>query len=463
MAPSALTTSTFPTTSIPYSKTTTRKKSSTGLTTSSTNQAPAPHNASHPTFSNDTTKPWIRRKYAFISQSLILFNVYGIPLSFGPYLEYYYNTHYQHATLVQLSAINATRLLCIFGIAWPVEWCYRHGLWRTLSVLAVIGAAGAQIGTIYVRTWWVVVLIQGVGLGLCLGVLLAEGTCCLASHYLNDIPAVSLTAASAGLLGAVVYTGVAWCFLDGKELWRAEWASMGITGGTLGAAVLLLRRDTAFSKRGIARRQRQNPASTPGPWPWSWTPSHPSTYPFLLGTLLLTTTLFIHPTYNILLSASSPGHIWPSSSLRINLFAYILALLTSSITSMPRLRQKIGPLDTLIFSALLGGAALILPAWIPSYPVTAATSLVYGFCLGNILPAYVRAAGVFLEGGEWAGMASLMGVGAAAGIMLVAWVTERGERGFRTGLMVAGMGMVGSGMLMGGARVWRCRRVFVVL
>jgi hypothetical protein len=191
------------------------------------------------------------RKQSYIAQALILFNVWGIPLSFGPYPKFFFTNRWKHPVL-QVSSIVAVQLFCIFGAGVPVLWLYQYEYWRTTIIIASFTAIACQWALHICTRWMTILLVQGIGIGISLGALYSMGTLVLSSHHKNNHPLTSMVSVSAGFLGAVCYTCIALLPIRSSLLLNAAYIfNCTLTTFTLLLACVLIRRSDVTSPETI--------------------------------------------------------------------------------------------------------------------------------------------------------------------------------------------------------------------
>ncbi|KAF2801045.1 hypothetical protein K505DRAFT_291517 [Melanomma pulvis-pyrius CBS 109.77] len=325
------------------------------------------------------------------------------------------------------------------------------------------------------KTWRALLLVQGFGVGIPLGVLYAVGTLCLGSHFKNNQPLSSMMSVSAGLAGAMVYTAVALACLGHSQggLQTAYVFNAIISSCTLSVACVLFRRSNTYRilKSPRPPRGRRNPFSESG------------TILFFLGYLFLFAGLFIYPLYSVLLISSYPSHTFPTEPTKALLGTYGVAMLAAPFSANGYLRTTLGPVNSLIAATVVAAACLIAPAWIPYLGIALPFNIVYGVALGAVLSLHTKALSVF-HWSRWsyhddmAGRAGVVqavaGLFVAAGVVWTAWVVDhtgmRGrwalrncELGFGVAMSIGAVTMLVGAVFMALGRWRRCPRFFVVI
>jgi hypothetical protein len=193
------------------------------------------------------TKYACHRNQAVWAQAFVLFNVVGIPLSQGVYLEYYFSTALPTSSLSALSIIPALQIACILCmpilVGWFYQWRGQRSGWGIMFFTAAVLAFAAQILLQWIRLYMITMLLQGPLLGAALGTLFSLSSLVLSSHYRFNLPLMSMQSGFINFLKAVVYTLVTRQGLQTRGLGHfSHAATAGITAGTLLTAHLLIRR-----------------------------------------------------------------------------------------------------------------------------------------------------------------------------------------------------------------------------
>lgn len=453
--------------------------------------------------SPENLKKWKKarndRKLSYIGQAFLLFNVWGIPLSYGPYLKIYYDDTWEQSVL-RVSSIIAVQLICIFGVGFPVLWLYQRGYWRSPIIIASVTAIACQWVLYTCARWTARLLVQGLGLGISLGTLYSTGTLILGSHHKNNHPLTSMISVSAGLLGAIFYTSIATGPTISASLLKTAYiCNATLTTVTLLLACLLVRRsDVTFtttthtitplgSTSYTTTTITSNNYSTLKyalPQPGHRNPIlEPSTRLFILGYIVTFAGIFIYPLYSILHLSFYPSHARPVTPLLYLLATYTSATLTAPIVANKHLRTTLGPVNTLISATIIAAASIIVPAWLPYPAVALPFHIIYGIALGAILALHSKALAVF----HWSTFSyhddmfaraavtqMIAGVFVGAGVLWTGWVVDhtgqRGRlvfRGVELGFGVCGTVVAyvlfGGAVLMALARWRRCPGLWVAV
>jgi hypothetical protein len=409
------------------------------------------------------------RNRAVWAQALVLFNVVGIPLSHGVYVEYYYTTALPKHNLSALCIIPALHILCLMAMPMLVGWLYhlrgqRSG-WRIVFFVAMMTAFCVQLPLQWMKSYVLIMVFQGPLLGAALGTLFTLSTLVLCSHYQFNLPLVSMQSGSMGFAGAITYSMVARLGLGARGHF-APAATAGILLGTLLMAYFLIQRvreDDLPPHTPVSQSEMTLPKSP------AKIIKEPGTACFISGYILIFFSIFTYPIY-ILITLTQPPTLnttpWPLIT------TLATAALSACISANPRFRTRLDPVDTFTLAAIFAGAASILPAWMPNLPITLACSAAYGIGLGAILSLHVKVTTVFhSENVVWhpdmparaAIMMALGGVSAFAGLLVSAMVMEGMDGGTRlvSGVAAGGLGL--GGCLIAVARWRRCGRFYVAI
>jgi MFS family permease len=283
------------------------------------------------------------RHRAVWAQALVLFNVVGIPLSHGVYLEQYYSSALPASSLSALSVTPALQILCILGTPLPIGWMYycrgRRSGWRLTFLLATLLAFGAQLGLQWIKSYVAIMLLQGLVLGAALGTLFTLSTLVLSTHYRFNLPLVSMQSGAMGFLGAIVHTIVA--RQRSGTVRYVPAANAGLLLGTSLVAYGLMRRveeDTPLNRFSSALKL---PSSI------SKIRKERGTILFVLGYMLVFSSIFIFPVYIVAILTQSPSLITPQRGTWILATTFATAACSACISANPTARKRLGPVNTL--------------------------------------------------------------------------------------------------------------------
>jgi hypothetical protein len=412
------------------------------------------------------------RNWAVWAQALVLFNVVGIPLSHGMYLEYYYTTALTTSNLGAMSVIPALQILCLMCMPILVGWLYhlrgpRSG-WKSVFFVATMISFCVQLSLQWIKPYALKMIFQGPLLGAALGTLLTLSTLVLSSHYQFNLPLVSMQSGSMGFLGAIVYSMVARLGLENGNFF-AQGATAGILLGTLIMAFLLIQR---VKEDDLPLSTKSSQSETILPKSIGKIIKEPGTVYFILGYILVFFSLFVHPIYIVVILTQPPA-LWPPDTGAWALVAtFATAAISACITANPNFRKRLGPVDTCIAACTFAGAVAIIPAWMPSVPFTHVCSAAYGVGLGAIIALHIKVTTVFhSEKVVWhpnmhARAATLMALGgcsAFTGLLVSAVLMENMENGVKiVACMAAGSLLLGGG-LIACARWRRCNKFYVAI
>ncbi|KAF3050130.1 hypothetical protein E8E11_008510 [Didymella keratinophila] len=383
------------------------------------------------------------RVHTYTAHALVLFNIYGIPLSSGIWLEYYFISLHPTTPLLALSAIFAAQCACL-GLAVCIS-AYVHARsphhWRWMTAIAALLVCGAHIGLL-INTHdrlWVLVLCQGALTGLGLGTLCAVSTRMLSMHYRHSVAIASRLCISTGFAGAGVYTVVAWCYLRTDRVGLAYGMTLLLFGVTLLPAVLLMEPSSPKLMDCPLERQQQPPPRKG----WRTTPT-------LLALSLILPSTLIPPLYLPLLLAHRPNPYRADAGVYTLLTLYITALLTSAL--VPRIPPSRVSARTLCGAAsILTGITLIPLIWTLRLEMAVSCAVVYGAGLGGVCTLWLQVvkdcgSGVAKgRAGALSAFALVLGLCAAGAVVGGAAVLQGFEAG---GAMT--VGAVAGGSVVGG-------------
>ncbi|KAF1363034.1 hypothetical protein EJ07DRAFT_152557 [Lizonia empirigonia] len=383
------------------------------------------------------------RVRTYTAHALILFNVYGIPLSSGIWLEYYFTSLLPLSSLVVISTVFGAQLACLGGAVGPAAWLYTRWpkCWRLHMLFGLLCVCGAWLALLIIENeLWTIVLCHGILTGTGLGILGTISTLTLSTHYRHHLGVTSTQCVAAGFTGAIVYTISTWLCVRTDSIKMAYGTTSAVQTGTLLLAIFLA-------------APHPSP-STPHPPSQQSHPAHRPPRPVAALTCLLMTPTLLAPIYLPLLLTRQP------SPHRADPASYVLLALSCGALLpcilIPRTLALRLALPTLFAaSALAAGIAMVPMVWMRGLSVAVPCGVVFGAGFGGVGLLWVRIwAGFGGRGGEvrgrWVcvGMA-VAGLGAGGGVVGAAAVLERWEGGVE---MV--LGAVAGCAVLGGLVVW---------
>jgi hypothetical protein len=403
------------------------------------------------------------------AQALVLFNVVGIPLSHGVYLEYCFAVQHSGSRLSALSIIPAIQIFTIMSIPGLVGWVYhwrgsRSG-WKIMFFIAGGTAVCAQLPLQWAKPYGLTLILQGPVLGIALGTLFTLSTLVLSSHYRYNLPLVSMQSGFMGFLGAVVYAFVARQGLAIHNCY-APAATAGIMAVTLVTAFWLLHRIKGIGASPRTKIDMKLPQSL------AKIMKEKGTMCFVLGYILVFYSIFTTPIYLVVILTQTPALFAPDLGTLALITCLGTAAVSASISANPIVRRRIGPVNTIIAACILAGAASVLPVFIPYVWLTLVSAGVYGIGLGAVTALHIKTTTVFhAEKAVWhpdmparaAMMMALGGVSAFAGILVSAVLMENMRNGVKFALGMAGGCLVAGGGLIAVARWRRCAKFRIVI
>lgn len=407
----------------------------------------------------DRTATYARhRNRALYAHALVLFNVVGIPLSQGVWLEkWYYEMSGRSLVVVGLGP--GLQILGIFCAPFVVEYAYSYAYFRQRQFQRVFFFAASLVAVCvqialhfldHTANYIAVVLFQGPILGISLGTLCTISTLVLAGYYKNNIGLVGMMGWGAGFVGAVVYSAI-------SRLDYAPGVTAGVLAGTLGVAGLMLKgvegEGKDFGVVGKGLKGLRDVLKEKG------------TIPFTLGYILIFSAMFIYPLYTTLLLTHHNHN--PSISTTSLLTLLTLATPAAILAPNPSILQHITPIPIFTLASILCGAFSLLPLYIPIPWLAVLCSAVYGIGLGAIIALHIKVISIFYAGkggqqdigGRVVVMMVVGGVSAFVGVLVTGVLVEGWRVGGRVAGGVAAGCLVGGGVLVGLAGWVRCGKL----
>ncbi|CAN9083218.1 unnamed protein product [Alternaria alternata] len=419
------------------------------------------------------------RNRSIYAQALVLFNVLGIPLSSASRLEHDFTSVFPTKSLTSLAVIIGLQIFILLASPLPVGHLYnalanrKHGSrwsswgWKLLFGVAVVVATTSEFLSYAVQKNYIaILLLRGLVLGGALGTCFTISTLVLASHYRNDVPLVSVQSGFAAFAGAVVYTVIArFAFQDvGLGGGLAYVYSGGVMGATLLSAFLLLVGLKSEDEELWTQRYKHHlcmpkgflqDARGGGMW-------------FILGYILVFAGVLVYPVFSVVLLTQAPGLFFPDAAAYGILSMLGVAAVSGSVVANLRSLKKVGAVNIFVAASVLAGAICLASVLYPRLYVVVLFAGAYGVALGAILSHHMIVAAMFLSKkveGRWeddmparvAIIMALAGLGAFGGIVGAAALLEGNKNGEKVVIKVAGACMIGGGLLIGFARMWRWR------
>jgi hypothetical protein len=411
------------------------------------------------------------RNRAVWAQAFVLFNVVGIPLSHGVYLEYYFTSALPTSSLSALSITPALQIMCILGTPVLVGSLYhqrgqRSG-WGVGFLAATSLALAAQLPLKWIKSYTLIMILQGPVLGAALGTLFTLSTLVLSSHYQFNLPLVSMQSGGMGFVGAVVHTVVVRQGIGKTHF--APGATAGVFVLTLLTAYALIRRvKDSDLPPGIpaSRSDMKLPKSL------HKIVKEDGTVPFMIGYILVFLAIFVFPMYIVLIPTQPPALLPRGTGTYILLATLATAAISACVAANTRIRDALGPVNTFIAACIFAGAASLIPAWTPTFWVTITCGAAYGVGLGVIMALHIKVTTVFHgKRAMWhpdmpvraAVMMALGGCSAFAGILGSAFVMERVKNGSKIVACAAAVCLVLGGVLVAVGRWRRCRMFYIAI
>jgi hypothetical protein len=382
-------------------------------------------------------------------------------------------------SLTSLAVIIGLQIFILLASPLPVGHLYnalanrKHGSrwsswgWKLLFGVAVVVATTSEFLSYAVQKNYIaILLLRGLVLGGALGTCFTISTLVLASHYRNDVPLVSVQSGFAAFAGAVVYTVIArFAFQDvGLGGGLAYVYSGGVMGATLLSAFLLLVGLKSEDEELWTQRYKHHlcmpkgflqDARGGGMW-------------FILGYILVFAGVLVYPVFSVVLLTQAPGLFFPDAAAYGILSMLGVAAVSGSVVANLRSLKKVGAVNIFVAASVLAGAICLASVLYSRLYVVVLFAGAYGVALGAILSHHMIVAAMFLSKkveGRWeddmparvAIIMALAGLGAFGGIVGAAALLEGNKNGEKVVIKVAGACMIGGGLLIGFARMWRWR------
>ncbi|CAN9181730.1 unnamed protein product [Alternaria alternata] len=419
------------------------------------------------------------RNRSIYAQALVLFNVLGTPLSSASRLEHDFTSVFPTKSLTSLAVVIGLQIFILLASPLPIGHLYnalanrQHGYrwsswgWKMLFGVAIVVATTSEFLSYTVQKNYIaILLLRGLVLGGALGTCFTISTLVLASHYRNDVPLVSVQSGFAAFAGAVVYTVIArFAFQDvGLGGGLAYVYSGGVMGATLLSAFLLLVGLKSEDEELWTQRYKHHlcmpkgflqDARGGGMW-------------FILGYILVFAGVLVYPVFSVVLLTQAPGLFFPDAAAYGILSMLGVAAVSGSVVANLRSLKKVGAVNIFVAASVLAGAICLASVLYPRLYVVVLFAGAYGVALGAILSHHMIVAAMFLSKkveGRWeddmparvAIIMALAGLGAFGGIVGAAALLEGNKNGEKVVIKVAGACMIGGGLLIGFARMWRWR------
>jgi hypothetical protein len=192
---------------------------------------------------------------------------------------------------------------------------------------------------------------------------------------------------------------------------------------------------------------------------------------FLIGYVLVSTGVLIYPVYGTVLLTQAPALFYPDMAAYGVLGMFGVAAVSGSVAANLTCLKGVGAVNVFVAAAVLAGAVVLAPVVWPRLHVVVPLAMVYGVAIGAVLSLYMIVVAEFLSKkveGRWeddmparvAIVMALAGLGAFGGVVGAAALIEGSERGWQIAFRVASAFMIGGGVLVGCARMWRWKKVF---
>lgn len=404
---------------------------------------------------NDARSSRTRRVLAYYAHAIITFHTYGIPLSSGLHLEYYFNTLFPTQPLEYLSLIVGIQYVGLFGMDELAAYAYKWKHWYWTIIGAATAFLFSQAAMLGAKPWWGLFLSRMLS-GICLGYLRSLSLRCLASHYRNDVAFVSKQSGAASMAGGLVHSLVAWAMLREGKFHGLLKVNIGMTVPTLFLALACMSRasgsDAEAPKRvgKLTLRHRQSSSQIPLQWERQGPKGHPTLADSFLvsGYLIVFFSVFVWPTFFPLLVCSQPMYKFPEYASRWMFGMFTAAIPTAIWFAHERPNLGIGVVNTFTASAIFAGflvltASIVQNAWVWGF-----IGVLYGLCLGPIVALHKKVLDIMLRDRD--GWAERTLTSVAMGIAAFGGISFAGVLIPLTGSPLAALLVSGVVMILGG-------------
>ena len=396
------------------------------------------------------------RIHTYVAHALVLFNVYGLPLSSGVWLEYYFTSLHPSRSLLATSMIFGVQFVCVGLAVGPAAWAYHRWpeRWWLQMFSSTLIVCGAWLGIFIAEHFWVLILCHGALTGLSLGVLGTVSALVLSTHYKLDISVVSTQCMAAGFAGAVAYTVLTWACLRIDAVKMACGITLALMSGTLLIAMSLARPcigqtlDASSSYGAVTMRSRYTS--------WISTSVLPTT------TILLSPAILLPPLVLPLILTRHPSAYCADISLYALFAMFGIAMLTSTlIVKIPPAR--LSPTTLFVASCLLAGTAIVLLIQVPRLEVIVPCAALYGVGLGGVSTLWINVLMSLMEEGASLGNAiclvmTIGGLTTGGRVVGAAVVLQSIKRGPEIILGSSAGTMVVAGLLVGACALVKHRK-----
>ena len=361
-------------------------------------------------------------------------------MSDGVVLEYCYNNLLPGTLISEIALIFGIQWVGMFAMEWLVVRIFRwkHWRWASVSVMIIIILCHSVIAR-RSRPWTLLLGIHALE-GFCLGFLRSTSLRCLASHYNDDIAAVSMQSGAAAMLGGLFYTAIAWIFLRTDSYKGMAWARFYVVLFTFSPALTGFFQASKLDDQARNLKRRQ---SIPKIRHHKWAPTAQSeaekqatqqnpTYDGLGtdllfgGYFLIFTFVFVWPTFFPLLFTNRPIHEFPEYAAYWIFGTFAAATITSTLFARPWPHRGLGVVNVFTSAGIFAGCLVIIAAWIPSFWVWGIVSVLYGLCLGPLLTLHRKVFDFLCKYWTSAKFFSAgLGIFALCGVSIAGFVVQR--------------------------------------
>jgi len=140
---------------------------------------------------------------------LVFFNCWGINLSFGVFQEYYVNWLTPSLLQSRVVLIGSVQLALMFILAIPVGRAFDSGWCRAILIPGAVLMCVSQFLLSACQKWWELFLVQGIMMGIGMGMVFMTATLCLTTYFKNNIGIAMFIGSAGSSIGGIVYAYVA--------------------------------------------------------------------------------------------------------------------------------------------------------------------------------------------------------------------------------------------------------------
>ncbi|OCL05650.1 MFS general substrate transporter [Glonium stellatum] len=279
---------------------------------------------------------------------VVIFNCWGINLSFGVFLEYYVNWMTPELSQSRVAWIGSVQLGLMFILAIPIGRAFDRGWCRGILIPGALLMCAGQFLLSICHKWWELFLVQAIMMGTGMGMVFITATLCLATYFKNDM-GVAMSVGSAGSsLGGIIYTCVARQLLRHTNFQVTCLAIGGIMLGTMIPPCIIFKPSPGRPRQEIRVQFRKSIKQL-----------EPSFIFMVIGMFLTFMGLYYGFYFIIVYAVDSLG-LYPETAGNLVLVMFASNLVGRFLFGY--ISERIGPVNTMIPCALFVGILLFI--WI---------------------------------------------------------------------------------------------------